>query len=372
MRKAARAGVDSSIIIPAWRLVDELRECLDSIAASVDAPSHEVIVVLNGVSLQTEKVAREHPAVTRVEQRRANIGFGAACNLAASVARGENLIFLNDDTRVDPFWLSEISRASREHAVVASLILNYDGSVQEAGSRLLSHGGTLQFGKGLSYAEAGASGLLQGRPVDYGSAAALLVKKASFDAVGGYDAHFEPAYFEDVDLQLRLRERGIETWFEPAAKVLHHSGRSTSSDHWFRQFAADRSGHRFIARWPQVLATAPSVGDSLEHLVDVPSAARRATRRTVDLEIDDSLERSLTMSREYESWLSSQLDDLSQYHSEVSTNPEAPTRRELLDQLATLRRRVDDLEARGPFGLLRMRLGVWLAHRRTRRPSTSA
>lgn len=366
MSKGSRsATLSASIVIVAWRLVDELRECLDSIHESIDAPSHEVIVVLNGASDATAEVANSHPAVTRVITRQANVGFGAGCNVAASVATGENLVFLNDDTRVDPYWLRSIVAASAQHPVVASLLLNYDGTVQEAGSRLLSHGGTVQLGKGAKLEAANESGLLLARPVDYGSAAALLVRRSAFEEVGGFDPIFEPAYFEDVDLQLRLRQRGIDVWFEPSAKVLHHSGQSTRADHWFRQFAANRSGYRFIERWTDVLATAPAVDSPLEQLCEVPRQSGRSTEREpLDASLDDSPTRALVIARDYEAWLATQLDQFSDYHAEISVNPLAPNRKELLDQLHSLRVRVSDLERRGPLGVVRMRAGVWLTRRR--------
>jgi GT2 family glycosyltransferase len=369
-RNPVATEVKASIIIVAWRLVDELQECLDAVAASIDAPSHEVIVVLNGTSPETARVANEHPAVSKVIQRFANVGFGAACNLAAQCATGTNLIFLNDDTRVDRYWLTTlVDAASTNHgrSAIASLLLNFDGTVQEAGSRLLSHGGTIQWGDGFTRAEAERDGLLVAREVDYGSAAALLVKRAHFEAVGGFDPIFEPAYFEDVDLQLRLREQGIQIWLEPHAIVLHHSGQSTLSDRWFRQFAANRSGYRFIERWANVLSTAPAVDDPLRELSPVPIQQREVMRDDKRTDCDDSPFVALTIAYDYESWLSNQLDQLGEFHVEISADPDAPTRRELIDSLyaSTMRVheltvRLSDVENRGPIGIMKMWAGARL------------
>jgi GT2 family glycosyltransferase len=385
-RNPIATELKASIIIVAWRLVDELQECLDAVAASIDAPSHEVIVVLNGTSLETARVANEHPAVSKVIERFANIGFGAACNLAAQSAIGTDLIFLNDDTRVDCMWLTTIVAASSAHggrSAVASLMLNYDGTVQEAGSRLLSHGGTLQWGATLTRAEAESEGLLEPREVDYGSAAALLVKRADFEWLGGFDPIFEPAYFEDVDLQLRLREIGVTVWLEPQAIVLHHSGRSTANDHWFRQFAANRSGYRFIERWAGVLLTAPAIDDPSHNIATVEP--RNCDTRTVSSEIsvgDDSLKKALVIARDYEDWLSTQLDQLQEFHFEISSDPNAPKRRELIDRVSELTGRVSeltdrlvDVEHRNLIGLTKMRIGAfrnkWLLSRNPKRDLTN-
>ena len=368
------AKVTASIIIVAWRLVDELQECLDALAASVDAPSHEVIVVLNGASAQTARIAEQHPTVTRVIRRSANIGFGAGCNLAATAATGEHLIFLNDDTRVDRRWLASIVAASTAHGgrcAIASLMLNYDGTLQEAGSRLLSHGGTLQWGAALSRAEAESEGLLRPREVDYGSAAALLVRRADFVRLGGFDPIFEPAYFEDVDLQLRLREIGVSVWFEPQAIVLHHSGRSTASDHWFRQFAANRSGYRFIERWAEVLSTAPAIDDPSHDTTFVEPREREAPPTSSGSVLhDDSPVKALEIARDYEEWLSTQLDQLHEFHFEISADPNAPTRRELIDRVSELTERLVDVEHRNLIGLTKMRIGAlrnkWLLRRNSK------
>lgn len=359
--------IRASVIVVAWRLVEEFEDCLDAIKASIDPPAHEVIVVLNGASESIAQIARTHPAVTRTIVREANIGFGAACNLGATAANAEYLVFLNDDTRVDPRWLSNLvaaADADESRGAVSSLLLNYEGTVQEAGSRVLSHGGTMQLGKGLDLARASELGMLRGRPVDYGSAAALLVRRAWFEKVGGFDPMFEPAYFEDVDLQLRLREAGTTVWFEPEAKLLHYAGRSTRTENWFRHFAANRSGHQFIERWAKVLPSAAAADDPLDRLCDVPRRSREIARRTSTAQVDDSLAIALAISRDYEDWLVVQLDKLSDVHVDFAMNPLAPSRKELVEQLDELVPRLRDLESRGPLGVAKMRIGLWFARRR--------
>ena len=82
---------------------------------------------------------------------------------------------------------------------------------------MLNYGGTLQWGAALSQAEAESEELLRPREADYGSAAALLVRRADFVQLVEFDPIFEPAHFEEVDLQLRLRKISVSVWFEPPA-----------------------------------------------------------------------------------------------------------------------------------------------------------
>lgn len=337
--------IKASVIIVAWRLVAELEECLDALALSEGVGPFEVIVVLNGAQPATAKIAKSHHIVTRVIARNSNFGFGAACNIAASVATGENLIFLNDDTRVERDWLSALISTSERRpnaGAVASLLINSDGSIQEAGSRVLSHGGTQQWGKGLSREEAEDQGLLRPRVIDYGSAAALLIRRSLFEALGGYDPLFEPAYYEDVDLQLRLRELGRSIWFEPGARVVHHSGLSTRSDQWFRRFAANRSGQRFIERWAEMLSTAPSPDSPVDYLGNVGSRMRPVVRTSVaSVDIDNSDRMALAIANDYAAWLAAQLD---QATSEVKTLQQVaaslPSRDALVAEIAVLNERL--------------------------------
>lgn len=329
----------ATIVIPAWRVTDELTACLDAVAGLTDPPAFEVVVVLNGAPAEVRAIAEEHPVVDRTIGLPANVGFGAACNLAAREASGRYLVFLNDDTSVDPAWLSALVAAADAdpgRAMVASLLLDVDGRVQEAGSRLRADAGTVQFGRGLTVDAARDAGLLDARRVDYGSGAALLVRADWFDRLGGFDPLYEPAYFEDVDLALRVAEAGGTVWFEPAARVTHHSGGSTSGDPWFRAWAADRSGRLFLERWTEVLANAVGEDAPVTSTIAVPRAERPPARPAHS-------ERDL--GAEYAAWLAERLQRATERN----------------DQLA---RRVIDLEGRGPLGMLKARIGLWLNARR--------
>lgn len=358
--------VKASVVVICWSVIDEFRECLDALSELVDAPTFEVIVVLNGAPAESRAIAETHPVVDRVIALRANVGFGAAANLAASVAVGDYLVFLNDDTRVDPHWLTALLDARRDGqrpAVVASLILNFDGSIQEAGSRILSHGGTLQLGRGLRLEDPAAEPLLQPREVDYGSAAALMVGRELFERIGGFDPIFEPAYYEDVDLQLRVREQGGAVWFEPRARVMHHLGRSTTRDHWFRLFAANRSGRQFVSKWAPVLAGAAAADDVVDALADVPAAHREpVSRRVLRADVDDSVEIAAELARSYQDWLIEQLEEANAGAADFPI-PVGPSRRELLERNTAMARRIADLEGRNAFGVARMQMGIFLGRR---------
>lgn len=260
-----------SIVVLAWRLGDELLDCLDALAAQRGAPPFEVVVVANGVVAAARAALDLVDGAVLVELDE-NVGFGGGCAAGASAATGTALVFVNDDAVAEPDWLARLAaraRADDHPAAVGSLLLDTEGTVQEAGSRVLSTAGTVQFGRGLSVDDARSAGLLVSREVDYCSAAALWVDRVAFDAVGGFDERFAPAYFEDVDLQFRLRLAGRPVVVAPDAVVRHSSGASTDAMPFYREFLGLRNGATFRARWADTLASAPEADAPLDALCEV-------------------------------------------------------------------------------------------------------
>ena len=97
------------------------------------------------------------------------------------------------------------------------------------------------------------------REVDYGSAACLVVRRAAFEELGGFDEAYAPAYYEDADLCLRLAERGLRTVFEPRSRVTHLQYGSGSVDAAVQHVRRNR--RVFLERWGDRLSHRPIVGD---------------------------------------------------------------------------------------------------------------
>jgi cellulose synthase/poly-beta-1,6-N-acetylglucosamine synthase-like glycosyltransferase len=112
--------------------------------------------------------------------------------------------------------------------------------------------------------------LSEPRNVDYGGAEALLVRRELFVELGGFDQAYDPAYFEDVDLCLRLRAAGWTIVYEPSAVVVHHRSMSTREDLVWREFAAERSMAVFSEHWGPLLSNAARVDDPPVVLMPVP------------------------------------------------------------------------------------------------------
>jgi glycosyltransferase involved in cell wall biosynthesis len=147
-------------------------------------------------------------------------------------------------------------------------VLFPDGRLQEAGSILWSDGSTSPVGRG-------AAGLVPEydyvRDVDYCSACSLLVRARTWDAVGGMDEEYFPAYYEDCDLCIKIRRRGQRVLYTPRSRVRHHEGSST--DNHFRDFLMRRNRVRLRERW------GPELADREPPSAHVRRAVARAIRR---------------------------------------------------------------------------------------------
>jgi GT2 family glycosyltransferase/glycosyltransferase involved in cell wall biosynthesis len=275
----------ASILILAWRQRDYLLACLrtlrERLVASVPC---EVVVLFNAASDEVEDAVRSTVDGVVFLKSAVNLGFAGGCNLAATAARGKYLVLLNDDTLVEPGWLDwllECADANPAAGAVCSCVLFPDGRLQEAGSVIWNDGSTMPVGRG---APADSVAWHFVRQVDYGSACSLLVRRSTWEAVGGMDADYHPAYYEDVDLCLGIRALGQRILFEPRSRVRHQE--SVSSESTYKSFLFRRNQRKLVEKWSRELAFQEPPGPrSNEALVRAVWLARGCPRRI--LMIDD-------------------------------------------------------------------------------------
>jgi GT2 family glycosyltransferase len=244
-----------------WELA---RRTLDALVTST-GPPFEVVIVDNPTDEDVAERLRDEVEGAEVILNAKNVGFGPAANLGAERARGEHLVFLNTDTIVGPGWLEpliETLRTDPRAGAAVPRFLNEDGTVQEAGGLLFRDGSTLMYGFRADPAD---REYLFRRYTDYGSAACLALRRADFQAVGGFDPAYVPAYCEDVDLQLRLRERGLRTVFEPRSEIVHLRFGSTGLTERRAEELVAKNTVILRERWPHVLAQRPPPFDTPGH-----------------------------------------------------------------------------------------------------------
>ena len=245
-----------SIVIVNLDRADLTIDCIASVAAHTPRDRHEIIVVDNGSAMpERDKLARAPQAFTTIQLER-NMFFGEASNIGAERASGEYVLFLNNDVTVTAGWLDALLGVlEREHraGAVGAKILDPSGELLEAGCIVRPDGWGTQIGKrGTLFPPEFIDAT---RIVDYCSGACLLMRRNVFLGLGGFDPIFDPAYFEDADLAIRLRATGLFTYYCGAATV-HHRESATSNQIWSaeernRHIAANHA--RLLQRWGRYL-----------------------------------------------------------------------------------------------------------------------
>jgi GT2 family glycosyltransferase/glycosyltransferase involved in cell wall biosynthesis len=224
-----QAAPRASIVIPVFDQLRHTRRCLQALAAQAHGADFEVIVVDDGSSDGTDAYCEAIPGL-RYHRRASNGGFIAACNDGAALARGDFLVFLNNDTVPQPGWLDALLRTFDEvpgAGLVGAQLIFPNGRLQESGGVVFADGSGWNYGRGESPEDPRFAYL---RDVDYASGAAIAIRRELFERLGGFDVRYAPAYYEDTDLAFAVREAGLRVLVQPAAKVVHDEGGTAGTD----------------------------------------------------------------------------------------------------------------------------------------------
>lgn len=268
-----------SVVIATYKQGELLRDCLASMHEVLGPPGdfYEVILVINGAQFEWTNSLVEVLRGVQVIDSPINLGFSGGYNLGASKATGDYIVLLNDDTVVLPNWLepmiADVERLDNVGAV-GSCNLSFEDTIEEAGSVVFSNGSTMGVGRDLP-ADALEWDFV--RDVDYLSASSMLLPRAAWEAVEGLNIRFHPAYHEDVDLCLRLKELGYRIIYEPRSKVRHHV--SQSSDQFWKDMLMQHNRDYMAQRWVNEYREnfpAPLSWDEMD--LHVERAAQRARR----------------------------------------------------------------------------------------------
>jgi N-acetylglucosaminyl-diphospho-decaprenol L-rhamnosyltransferase len=212
--------VPCTVVIPTFEACDLLRDALASLERQTVRP--EVIVVDNASSDGTpELVPREFPSVRLLRNER-NLGFGRAVNRGAAEATGEILVLVNNDVVCEPDFVERIAEPFAESLVgMAAGVLLQAAAPDRIDSAGVEVDPTLRSFDYLWNEPAGALAEAGDPLGPCGGAAAYRL--AAFRAAGGFDESFF-AYWEDVDLALRLRAAGWQCRLVPDARAVHRHG----------------------------------------------------------------------------------------------------------------------------------------------------
>jgi GT2 family glycosyltransferase/glycosyltransferase involved in cell wall biosynthesis len=230
-------------------------ECVQSIWQHTEGYRYEVVLVDNGSA--DASVAQLAPLGVAAHLVRVGINrfFGEGNNIGFEASRGRYVVFLNNDVTVTPGWLAPlIDRLETDATMGATgpMMVYPDGRLQEAGAQVHADGSSEQFGKGGNPDDPAHA---QQRDVGYVSAAAVALRRETFAQVLGFDLCYEPAYYEDADLCMKIRQLGLRIVYCPDSRIVHHEN-ATSRD-FAKQLAIEpvirRNRAQFVARWGAVL-----------------------------------------------------------------------------------------------------------------------
>jgi len=261
-----------------------LLACLRSLARHGPRETpFEVIIVLNAAPPGVAEALRHGVTGVKVLRSPVNLGLAGAGNRGRDVAQGEFLVLLHDDAEIEPGWLEalvETADAHPEAGAVGGKVLFPDGRLQSAGMILWRDATTSPpWIPGPAPAPTAFDRL---RAVDYCGTSSLLVRATAWDAAGGLDETFFPAYFVDVDLSMAIRGRGQVVLYDPRSRIRHHQGASGSRR--FRRFVTQRNRRAFLEKWKSALEEhfppEPDSPAALQRAMDRADAFAGQVRRT--------------------------------------------------------------------------------------------
>ncbi len=237
-----------SIIIPHYNLPDMLETCIKSVLENTQQIPFELIVVDNGSDNTTEEMIDKFDDYGVLYLRnRKNEGFARACNRGAREAKGDYLVFLNNDTEVQLGWLRAMMRGIDEEpdvGIVGARLLFPNRTIQHTGIAISSD---LLPAHIYSNAPANLPNVLKRRFYQAVTAACMLVKRELFLNLNGFDEKYKNG-FEDVDFCLRSRQKNFRVLYEPEAVVIHHSEQTPG-----RKEHDVENAHLFLDRWSGIL-----------------------------------------------------------------------------------------------------------------------
>lgn len=225
-----------SIIIPNKDNKDTLKKCIDSVLTKTTYDNYEIIIVENN-STQQETFdyykELEKNSRIRVIKWEKEFNFSAINNYAAKSANGEYLLFLNNDIEVrSADWIDGmLGNAQRKDVgIVGCRLLYPDNTIQHAGV-IIGIGGIA--GHAFTNLPAARLGYMHraSTQVDYSAvtAACMMISKKLFEEVGGFEEKLTVA-FNDIDLCLRVREKGYLVVYDAYVEMIHYESKTRGSE----------------------------------------------------------------------------------------------------------------------------------------------
>lgn len=234
-----------SVIIPTSNNKQLLVECLYSLA-KVEYGDLEIIVVDNASSDGTSNIIYEKFPSVKVVRSDRNLGYARGSNLGIRHAKGTYLILLNDDTLVDPMFVSRLVDAMEIESSAAlgscKIYMIIGKIIQYAGGFIDKNGYPVM--RGCGEEDKGQYDRLEG--VEWASGSCMIIRRKCLEEIGLLDDSFY-FYYEDTDLSFRAREAGYNVIYIPMS-IIWHYGSVTTRRHRRYQVFSTRNRFRFLLR----------------------------------------------------------------------------------------------------------------------------
>lgn len=268
-----------SIVIPSKNQYKVLKRCIDSIYSKSTYDNFEIILVDTGSDDQQvlnwyKKLQVQQKNFTLVSWPEKPFSYARSCNEGARIAKGDIVIMLNNDTEViTPDWIELLSGdAQREEIGAVGPLLFFPGR-----ARYIQHAGV---GVGLGGVAANAFSMMTlDQPMSQTqhlmlntkhnmtvvTGACMAMRKSVFDEIGGFDEEFRITY-NDVDLCLKLYEKGYQNLYTPHVRLVHHESISlgTPEEVTKRDTAEfQKAVKQFKSRWQKYIDHDPNLNPNL-------------------------------------------------------------------------------------------------------------
>ena len=240
--------MDVSIVIPVVNKIEFTRQCLDRIWRNTgDGIAYEVIVVDNASSDGTQDWfvnAARFPRPLQYVRNEQTLGYAKANNIGARLSPARDLLFLNNDTLVQPGWLAEMLRVARSASSIGVVgikqLFPYTNIIYHTGI-VFAPGGVPQHL--YPHLDASLPHVNKEREYQAVTGACLLIDRALFEECKGFDEAYVNGY-EDVDLCMEVRRRRRTIVCCTSAHIYHYGQISEG-----RTSADDRNAALFASKW---------------------------------------------------------------------------------------------------------------------------
>lgn len=271
-----------SIIIPVYNQFFYTYNCLKAILEHSGEVEYEVILADDCSTDLVKDIDKFVDGITILHNKE-NLKFLKNCNHAAEKAKGQYLLFLNNDTQVQMGWLQpliDIMESKNDIGMVGSKLIYPNGELQEAGGILWKDGSAWNYGNRKNPEDADYNYV---KEVDYISGASIMIKTALWKKIGGFDLRFAPAYCEDSDLAFEVRRLGYKVIYQPLSEVVHFEGISNGNDiNCGLKLYQGKNSKKFFDKWKHVLEK-----EHFQNGIFTFYAKDRSKRKKTILVVDD-------------------------------------------------------------------------------------